>query len=466
MKRARILVALVALLPTAALAAGTHEATTRSQAVAGIGMIRLGDTASIGSAHLPHSTYVVLSAFNGYLAKGIRAANPGTTVLAYKASMDLKSNQACVVNPSGCDTGITYAQAVAHDNASPNDPWILRDRDGHPMTGGYPDNYLGDVGSASFQTRWIANVSAVLRTNHLSGVFIDNVLGDLSGWSQGRFPVKYANDSAWEGAMTSFVRHVGTALRRQGFFVAVNAYKPYPDDASWWRRIAPYTSALTTEYWQQNPNNVSELYTADAPSWTGHWEYWQQLIAIAQRAGSSFFGIQYGDTGDTRLMQYGRASFLLGWNGKRGAYFFNPTVAADPWQQAWTVDVGAPLGSRYRVGAGWRRDYTGGTVVVNPSATKSQTFTFAQAYTTSDGRSIRQLTLAPTTASILTGATKAPKPKAAHPAVVKPKLPSILWDGKRFWTRKGFDRWLRSHHVTWAGWSRNHPAAARILARR
>src|SRR5437763_4486001 len=91
----------------------TWSAGTRTQAVRGIGMIRLGDSAKIGSAHLPQSAYVILSPFNGHLAKGIRAANPQTTVLAYKSSMDVKSNSACVVNPAGGDTGSTYAEAAA-----------------------------------------------------------------------------------------------------------------------------------------------------------------------------------------------------------------------------------------------------------------------------------------------------------------------------------------------------------------
>jgi hypothetical protein len=458
MRRVRFLAALCCALAVTS-ATVTHASATKTRTIAGVGMIRLGDSAKIGSEHLTRSAYVILSPFNGYLARGIRAGNPNTTVLAYKSSMDLKSNAACTANPAGCDTGITFAEAQAHDAASPKDPWILRDSHGNPMTGGYPDNYLGDVGSASFQTRWLANVSTFLRANGLSGVFIDNVLGDLSGWSQGRFPTKYANDPAWEDAMASFVSRVGPALQRQGFFVAVNAYKPYPDDISWWRRIARWTDGLTDEFWQQNPNDVRQLYTSDAPSWTGHWDYWQQLVGVAQKNGSSFFGISYGDTSDTRLMQYGRASFLIAWNGRGGAYFFNPLAAADPWQEAWTADIGRPVASRYRVGSGWRREFSNGTVVVNPSSTKSQSFTFAHAYVTADGQSVKQLTLAPTSAAILESTAPVSVPKGT-PATPKR---GIMWDGKRVVTRHAMLVWLRAHHVTWRTWAGHHPSAARSL---
>ena len=214
--------------------AGAIRAESQVATVAhGVGMIRLGDTASFGAAHFSHSAYVIVSPFNARLAAQIRATNSNTTVLAYKSSMDLNSEAFCAANVGQCETGVTYAEAVAHDKAYPSDPWVLRDASGNPLTGSYPGNYLGNVGSASFQNRWIANVSAFVKANDFSGVFIDNVLGDVSGWTGGRFPARYRTDAAWGDAMASFVKQVAAVLRPQGLFVAVNAYKPYPDNTSW-----------------------------------------------------------------------------------------------------------------------------------------------------------------------------------------------------------------------------------------
>jgi hypothetical protein len=445
-----------------ALAGAIHAESRVATVARGVGMLRLGDSASIGSAHFSHSAYVILSPFNGRLVPQIRAQSPNTTVLAYKSGMDLKSSPFCAANVGQCETGVTYAEAVAHDAAAPADPWVLRDAAGNPMTGGYPDNFLADVGSRSFQAQWIANVSAFLTANKFSGVFIDNVLGDVSGWTQGRFPTKYRTDAAWGDAMAAFVKQVAAAFRPRGLFVAVNAYKPYPDNTSWWQRIAPSTNALMSEYWQQNPNDPRELYTADAPSWTGHWDYWQKLVDIAQNAGSSFFGLQYGDTGDTRLMRYGRASFLLEWNGNAGAYFFNPQTATDPWQAAWTADIGRPVAARYRVGTGWRREYSGGTVIVDSSATRSQTFDLGGPYQVPGGDTVQTVTLAPTTALILTRVGLAPT--APAPATTRPAKAGIRWDGKSFTQRRTFDTWLRLHHIGWKSWALRHPAAARRLA--
>jgi hypothetical protein len=158
-------------------------------------------------------------------------------------------------------------------------------------------------------------------------------------------------------------------------------------------------------------------------------------------------------------MRYGRASFLLAWNGTSGAYFFNPQTAADPWQEAWTADVGHPVAARYRVGAGWRRDYSGGTVLLDPSASHPQTFDLGRPYRIPGGAIVQTVTLAPTTALILMNVgtpSTAPATAPAKPAAAT----GILWDAKRFGTRKAFAAWLRSHHIAWKTWARNHPAAA------
>jgi len=65
--------------------------------------------------------------------------------------------------------------------------------------------------------------------------------------------------------------------------------------------------------------------------------------------------------------------------------------STDPTNGAWTAGIGTPTAQKEQVGVGWERAYSGGTVLVNPSASVSQTFTV-------DGTSY---TLAPTTARIL-----------------------------------------------------------------
>jgi hypothetical protein len=55
----------------------------------------------------------------------------------------------------------------------------------------------------------------------------------------------------------------------------------------------------------------------------------------------------------------------------------------------------------YSVGSGaFRRDYSAGTVIVNPTQT-TQTFNLGATYTTPTGSPVTSVTLAPTSATIL-----------------------------------------------------------------
>jgi hypothetical protein len=108
--------------------------------------------------------------------------------------------------------------------------------------------------------------------------------------------------------------------------------------------------------------------------------------------GDDFIGLEKGSSTNTTAMTYGKASFLLEWNGG-GSVFMYSARGSDPTNGAWTTNIGKPARAKVRVGAGWERAYTGGTVLVNPSASASQTFTVK-------GKSY---TLAPTTARILKG---------------------------------------------------------------
>ena len=209
------------------------------------------------------------------------------------------------------------------------------------------------------------------------GVFIDDVLADILPLS-GKYPAKYPNQAAWENAMASFVSVVGPALKARGFYVLVNAHKWLSGNgdsdtgvlqAQWWQRLGPYVSGLHNEYFIQNSTNVSQL-RGDGSAWYDNWSGWTNLIAVTQSMGRDFFGMTYGSTGNTQAMRYVRASFLLFWNGGAGGVLYQDE-SGDPWSTEWTADLGTPSGGRFAVGVGWRRAYSGGTVLVNPSTSSS-----------------------------------------------------------------------------------------------
>jgi hypothetical protein len=174
--------------------------------------------------------------------------------------------------------------------------------------------------------------------------------------------------------MTSFVRAVGPALKARGYYVLLNANGHVRDssnqdnsgqyNARWWLQLAPYASGLLTEYWQQNPNDVAQMRSVGV-DWYQQWGGWQRLVSVAQRARVDFFGLTYGTREDVQAMRFGKASFMLDWNGTGGAFIFD-TIDGDPYNPAWGADLGRPLRRKVELAPGvWRRRYEQGLVVVN-----------------------------------------------------------------------------------------------------
>jgi hypothetical protein len=302
----------------------------------------------------------------GYLVVGRSAASsavrqPGLALVYHSGTgVNVKWN-----------TGVPYTVARANG-------WLLADPSGALLTNNaYPDNYIGDVGNAAYQAEWARRVSHYLASVRADGVFIDDVIADISTMS-GVFPAKYPSQTAWENAMAAFIASVGPALKSRGFYVLVNAHKwvagnAGSDDGSveaqWWQRLGASVSGLHTESWVQDPTNTARL-RALGPEWWNHWDGWQRLVRVAQSTGADFFGYTEGSITNTRAMRYGKASFLLDWDGGGGGFIYLSSDRRDPWRPAWTTDIGRPVGAKRAITGGvWMRRFQRGTIVVNPTLT-------------------------------------------------------------------------------------------------
>jgi hypothetical protein len=373
----------------------------------GIGIQRLGGGLTAYQNISGYDRYPTVIVDRDHAAAA--ASLPSSTrVLVYHAGVDINVSW---------NTGVTYQDAL-------NNGWLLKDSAGNYIhNAGYPDNYIADIGNAAYQQRWASNVASYLASIGADGVYIDDILGDAALLTNNIWPVKYPNHTAWNDAMASFVAYVGPYMKSQGYYVAINAKNFIPGDAgsndgsndvAWWQRLAPNVNGLVSEYWQQNPNGVSQTFSDCACSWTGWWSKWQRLMTTAQAGGADFYSLVYGSGGDMRTAQYEKASFLMDWNGRGGGMIWNPLDTADPWTLDWTADLGSPSGARFSVGVGWRRDFSGGTALINPSASSSQTFSLGATYVRADGALVTSVTLAPLTAIMLklSGATSSPTPTA------------------------------------------------------
>jgi hypothetical protein len=165
------------------------------------------------------------------------------------------------------------------------------------------------------------------------------------------------------------------------------------------------------------------------------WKWRQGFMAVTQKAGKIFLGVTYAPMSDVRSMLYARASFLLDWDGGPSALMFEPSdpEQQDPYSGAWTQDIGTPLGARYQVGSVWRRNYSGGTVVVNPSATATETVALGAPFVAAEGTTVTSVLLAPTTGAVLRASGNAVPPPIVPRAVDDVQSPArvVAWGAIR-----------------------------------
>jgi hypothetical protein len=267
----------------------------------GIGVKRWGTTYTQGTGY---ERYAYVNVAPGDAAA---AGALSTKSLVYMSGTSVQTSWS---------TGVSYQEALAND-------WLLKDASGAYLMNVAYGAYVGDIGNAAYQQRFVDNVASLLSRNGNEGVFIDDVIGSPEGLTGGKYPAKYPTQQAWENAQVSFVQNVGQQLESRGYYVLVQAIKfisgdPGSNDGSlnaqFWSRLAPHASGIQSEYWVQDPNDATRL-RASGSAWYQQWDNWANLANIAQNGGADFFAMMYGGASNVEIMRYGKASFLLMWDG-------------------------------------------------------------------------------------------------------------------------------------------------------
>ena len=374
--------ALVVVLAVVLICSSASAAT--EVAVPGTSVVSLAESYMELRAPLPRYATVLVAPS---LVSMVKSASPSTLVLEYKEAMSLADD--CGTAVDGCRTGITYQQAAAHDSANPNDPWILRDSAGRPISNtAYAHVFLANVGSVSYQQQWATNVAGAIKRLGYNGTSLDNVSANISGWPgwSGVYPTLYPSASAWEPAMKSFIAYIGPAAEGAGAVRPRQCGQARPQ-----RRLRDQGLVDDARTLRQRPPGrvlragvgPGACSTTTRTTGTASGRAGSASSTSPKTPASTSTAAMKGSATDTAKMMYGKASFLLEWNGKRGGFFWQMNdTSSDPWNPAWTTYIGTPSAARYQVGVGWRRNYTGGTALVNPSPTTAQTFNLGASYNT------------------------------------------------------------------------------------
>jgi hypothetical protein len=332
----------------------------------------------------------------------LRAAHPEAQIILYK-------NVAFTLNEPGCPYEPFQGGGVSHCDANGHEDWYLHDKqNGQRLTStSYSQQLAMNIANAGYRQKWLDSVLARLRdadnngTNvRYDGVWLDDANFYPGHGMDGR--MAELTDGQYREAMVSFLEYVGQRIEQAGFRTVANVgmdpWEPAQREAT--MRVADDLSVVNREgfvRWGEN----GTLFT-DPDGTAPHWQDEVELAEDLQAAGAGFHAITYGSAGDVRTQRFGRATFLLVWNGNDGsAYNYRTIGAGASYLPGWTTDVGVPRTARYAVGQGWRRDFSNGTVVINARASGAQAFQLGGSFRKPDGSCVNSVTLGATDALVM-----------------------------------------------------------------
>jgi hypothetical protein len=356
------------------------------------GLLRNGGNAGV-SSHWGSFRYAIISAWETADCARMKAVNPSLRCLVYKDMASTRSYPGAYDAARRRDapllpTGVGFGEASRHDAARPSDAWFLRDRAGARLEwASYPDHWYMDIGSVSYQRRWRSNVLRELEVGGWDGVFVDNT-SSRPLYLNGRTLARYPDDASYRAATERFLTAVAPAVKALGRLFIGNLVE-WGDQALFrsWARLG---SGGFKEHWLPPDRCGTD------------WTHAIELQESTQRQGSRFLANSYGPLTHARAMRYLRASFLVAWDGGEGAQFYSSGGAPDPWSSEWTVDIGSPVEPfRVPVAGGWKRRYTNGIAIVNPSCRSHRRFDLGAAYRGPDGSLVSAVDLPPRTGMVL-----------------------------------------------------------------
>ncbi|WP_372728083.1 putative glycoside hydrolase [Nocardioides sp.] len=375
-----------------------RDSRTRPSASAGTLALNWGDIQATPDAHL--SNYVVLQSWEYGRIPELRRKNPDIRVLMYK-DVSATVKRACRTAPDGSctldneflPTGVGY-----HSSLRDHPEWFLRDRGGRQLEwSDWPGLFPMDVGDAAYQRSWRTNVLHELRSYGWDGVLMDDVLTTLShDVYDDLVSPTIPDDAAMYAATESFLAAVGPAIRDEGFEVIANVafqYDDYVDVLEAWTR---YVTGWENEYFVKWSLGA-------APRFVGaDWNWKMLMSAWCAERDVPLLAVTYSTKADRAAQDFHRATWLLTWNGRTGSSMFVPEEDhTDHWIPRATVEIGTPRGDRRHLRRGvWRRNYTEGVVLVNPTGARRVVRLHGR-YRKANGRVVTKVRLRPSSGIVL-----------------------------------------------------------------
>lgn len=245
--------------------------------------------------------------------------------------------------------------------------WFLRDGQGNLLYEDEGDSHyvLMDPSNAGWRNFWLDRARQSVEQGGWDGIFIDNVEASLNKRHKvGGIPAAYATDEAYQTAVQDFLRFIYTGyFGPQGHPLFANIIE-LQDPVVWFHYLENLDGVMDENF---------------AVNWKGRyyssaeWEQDLHRLEMAEQLGKRIVLVAPGSEGDLTREQFAFGSFLLIADTRATFRYTSPEAYEQAWvYDDWNLDLGAPLGPRYRVNAVWKRDFAHGSVIVDPAAHTAQ----------------------------------------------------------------------------------------------
>ena len=246
--------------------------------------------------------------------------------------------------------------------------WFLVDKNGQR----YVDPYGGedfvrmDPGNPGWRAFFLERVRQTLDNDrNWDGIFMDNVEVTLYNLErESSLPRAYQDEASYQTAVQGFLSYLSLNYfkpSRRLLFANIVSRK---DDANW----VEYISALD--------GVMHEGWSIDWPNRYRPAEVWEKQLTLAedtQALGKYILLISQGTQPDHELQQFAFASYLLVNQGRAAFRYANSQNYNEIWlYDNYAADLGKALGARFREGDAWRRNFSNGYVLVNPTTHEIQ----------------------------------------------------------------------------------------------
>jgi len=239
--------------------------------------------------------------------------------------------------------------------------WFLLDTEGQRIHVQDKDTnlYLMDPGNSGWRSFFLDRIKTIQAEPNWDGVFLDNVPVTLAFREvSGRLPAAYPDDTSYQTAVQGFLKYLYESYFQPNKKLVFANLISRKDDAVWVSQLN-YLDGAMHEGW-----------AIDWPDGYRSADTWEKQMALAeqtQEMGKTIVLVSHGTQEDKALQSFALASYLLINHGNAFFRYANSDNYADLWlYENYAYDLGVPLGSRYRDGQAWRRDFSKGNVSVNP----------------------------------------------------------------------------------------------------